>query len=96
MPREPLDAVENPPKETPCQVALGQLKHEVPSMPDEVPAGLEQPLLDVTAPLSRLGFFTSQNSCKYSWHLIRLNRYTAYRATVGSRGAAPRWGRDKE
>jgi hypothetical protein len=24
MPREPLDAVENPPKEAPCQVALGQ------------------------------------------------------------------------
>jgi hypothetical protein len=46
MPREPLDAVENPPKEAPRQVALGQLEHEVPSMPDEAPAGLEQPLLE--------------------------------------------------
>ncbi len=46
MPREPLDAVENPPKEAPCQVALGQLEHEVPSMPDEAPAGLEQPRLE--------------------------------------------------
>jgi hypothetical protein len=45
MPREPLDAVENPPKEAPCQVALGQLEHEAPSMPDEAP-GLEQPLLE--------------------------------------------------
>ena len=30
---EPLDAVENPPKEAPCQVALGRLEHEVPSVP---------------------------------------------------------------
>jgi hypothetical protein len=41
----PLDAVENPPKEAPCQVALGRLEHEVPSMPDEAPAGLEPPLM---------------------------------------------------
>jgi len=46
MPREPFDAVENRPKEVPCQGALGLLKHEVPSMPDEAPAGLEQPLLE--------------------------------------------------
>jgi hypothetical protein len=39
-----LDALENLPKEAPRQVALGQLGHEVPRMPDEVPAGLEQPL----------------------------------------------------
>jgi hypothetical protein len=46
MLREPLDAVENPPKEAPCQVALGRLEHELPSIPDEAPAGLEQPLLE--------------------------------------------------
>jgi hypothetical protein len=46
MPRESLDALENLPKERRCQVALGQLHDEVPRMPDEAPAGLEQPLLD--------------------------------------------------
>ena len=30
----------------PRQVALGQLKDEVPRMPDEAPAGLEEPLLE--------------------------------------------------
>ena len=47
MPREPLDAVENLPKEAPRQVALGQLEHEEPSMPDKAPASLEQPLLEI-------------------------------------------------
>ncbi len=28
------------------QVALGQLEHEVPRMPDQPPAGLEEPLLE--------------------------------------------------
>jgi hypothetical protein len=46
MPRESLDAPDNLPKETPCQVAFGQLEDEVPRMPDEAPAGLEQPLLE--------------------------------------------------
>jgi len=46
MPREPLDARENLPKEEPCQVAFGKLEHEVPSVPNEAPAGLEQPLLE--------------------------------------------------
>jgi hypothetical protein len=45
MPRESLDALENLPKEAPGQVALGQLEDKVPRMPDEAPAGLEQPLL---------------------------------------------------
>ena len=45
MRREPLDAPENLPKERRRQVALGQLQDEVPSMPDEAPAGLEHPLL---------------------------------------------------
>ena len=45
MPREPLDAAENLPEEAPCQVALGQLQDEVSGVPDEAPAGLEQPLL---------------------------------------------------
>jgi hypothetical protein len=34
MPREPLDAPEDLPKETPSQVAFGQLENEVPGMPD--------------------------------------------------------------
>ena len=40
MPRESLDAPEDLPKEAPCQVALGQLKDEVPGMPDEASARL--------------------------------------------------------
>jgi hypothetical protein len=36
---------ENLSKETPCQVALGQLENEVSRMPDETLAGLEQALL---------------------------------------------------
>ncbi|HEV2054093.1 MAG TPA: hypothetical protein VGV06_02845 [Methylomirabilota bacterium] len=47
MPRESLDAPEDLLKQAPRQVAFGQLEHEVPSMPDEAPAGLEQPLLKV-------------------------------------------------
>jgi hypothetical protein len=43
--RQPLDAPEDLPKETPGQVTFGQLEHEVPRMPDEASAGLEQPLL---------------------------------------------------
>ncbi len=38
---------ENLPKEAPCQVVLGQLEHEVPRVPDQPPAGLEEPLLQV-------------------------------------------------
>lgn len=45
MPREPLDAPEDLPKEASCQVAFGQLEGEVPRMPDEGPAGFEQPPL---------------------------------------------------
>jgi len=45
MPSESLDAPENLPKEAPRQVALGQLEHEIPRMPDQPPAGLEQALL---------------------------------------------------
>ncbi len=44
MPRESLDAPDNLPKQALCQVALGQLEHEVPCMPDQPPAGLEEPL----------------------------------------------------
>src|SRR6266446_7664496 len=44
-PRESLDAPENLPKERRRQVALRQLQGEVPGVPNEPPAGLEQPLL---------------------------------------------------
>ena len=46
MPCQPLDAPENLSKEAPRQAALGQQEDEVPRMPDQAPAGLEQPLLE--------------------------------------------------
>jgi hypothetical protein len=46
VPREPLDALENLPKEAPRQVAFGELQGEVPGMSDEPRAGLEEPLLE--------------------------------------------------
>ncbi len=46
MPGEPLDAPEDLPKEGSGQVTLGKLEHEVPRMPDQAPAGLEEPLLE--------------------------------------------------
>jgi hypothetical protein len=46
VPRESLDTPENLSKEAPRQVALGQLEHEGPRMPDQPPAGLEEPLLE--------------------------------------------------
>ena len=45
MPRELLNAPEYLPKESRRQVALGQLQDEVPSVPNEAAAGLEQSLL---------------------------------------------------
>jgi hypothetical protein len=41
MPRQPLDARENLAKEGRCQVTFGELQHEVPSVSDQPPAGLE-------------------------------------------------------
>jgi hypothetical protein len=46
MPRESPNAAENLPKEAPGQVTFGELEDEVPSVPNEAPAGLEQPLLE--------------------------------------------------
>jgi hypothetical protein len=40
MPREPLDAPEDLPKQALRQVAFGQLENPVPRMPEEAPAGL--------------------------------------------------------
>jgi hypothetical protein len=45
VPRESLDAPEDPPKQVPCQGALGELEHEIPGMSNQAPACLEQPLL---------------------------------------------------
>ncbi len=45
MPRESFDAPENLPNESRCQVVLRRLQDEVSGMPDEAPAGLDQPLL---------------------------------------------------
>ena len=44
--REAPDAPEDLLKEAPGQVTFGQLEDEVPSVPNEAPAGLEQPLLE--------------------------------------------------
>ena len=44
VPRESLDTRENLTKQALCQVAFGQLEDEVAGMPDEAPAGLEEPL----------------------------------------------------
>jgi hypothetical protein len=41
-----LDALENLPKERPGQVIFGELQREVPRVPDQPPARLEQPLLE--------------------------------------------------
>jgi hypothetical protein len=46
VPGESLDAPENLPKEGPRQVAFGHLQDEVPGMPNEAPAGLEEPSLE--------------------------------------------------
>src|SRR6266851_2690793 len=46
VPRESLDAAENLPKEASRQVAFGESQGEVPGMPDEASARLEQPLLE--------------------------------------------------
>jgi serine/threonine protein kinase len=46
VPREPLDALDNLPKEAPRQVAFGQLQGEVPGISDEPRACLEEPLLE--------------------------------------------------
>ena len=46
VPPQPLDALENLPKERPGQVAFGELQREVPRVPNEASAGLEEPLLE--------------------------------------------------
>jgi len=45
VPCEPLDACDVLPEQGSCQVAFGQLEDEVPGVPNEAPAGLEQALL---------------------------------------------------
>ena len=46
MPREPPDAADDLRKQTLSQLVFGPLKNEVPGMPNEAPAGLEEPLLE--------------------------------------------------
>jgi len=45
VPRESLDAPNNLSEEAPRQVAFRELQDEVPGMPNEAPAGLEESLL---------------------------------------------------
>src|SRR2546422_5758615 len=46
IPCEPLDAPDDLRKQALSQLAFGQLQDEVPGMPDEASAGLEQALLE--------------------------------------------------
>jgi len=46
VPPQALDALENLSKERPGQVTFGELQREVPRVPDQPPARLEEPLLD--------------------------------------------------
>jgi hypothetical protein len=46
MPRQSLDAPEDLPKQAVRQVTFGKRQGEVPGMPDEASAGLEEPLLE--------------------------------------------------
>src|SRR5262249_21847559 len=46
VPRQPLDACDDLPKQRPCQITFGELQGEVSGMPDQAPAGLEEPLLE--------------------------------------------------
>src|SRR5258708_4050646 len=46
VPRQPLEGAEDLRKEAAGQGVLGQREHEVSSVPNEAPAGLEQPLLE--------------------------------------------------
>ncbi len=46
MPRKSLNPRHDVPEQGPRQVAFGELQGEVPGMPDEAPARLEQPLLE--------------------------------------------------
>jgi hypothetical protein len=46
VPRELLDARDDLPKQRPSQVTFGELQSEVPGMPDEAAARLEEPLLE--------------------------------------------------
>ncbi len=63
MPRVPLDALENLPKEAPRQVAFGELQGEVPGVPDEPRAGLEEPLLETFSGACQAIFFCGCRSC---------------------------------
>jgi len=45
MPRQLRDAPENLAKQRPCQVTFRELQGEIPGVPDQPPARLEQPLL---------------------------------------------------
>jgi hypothetical protein len=49
VPAESLDARHDLPEQKACQVAFHELKREVPGMPDEPAAGLEEPLLEARA-----------------------------------------------
>src|SRR5713101_6122578 len=53
VPCEALDAPDNLSKKSRRQVALRQLQDEVPRVPNEAPAGLEQPLLETREMLPR-------------------------------------------
>ena len=97
VPCESFDASENLPKEGPRQVAFGQLQDEVPGMPNEAPAGLEEPLLEtqnsMRAPSSttRFGGMLKKSVAALALRAMKLNRRFRHRII----GAGP-VGRSRE
>src|SRR5438132_1152477 len=87
----------NLPKEGPRQVAFGHLKDEVPGMPNEAPAGLEEPLLktqnSMRAPSSttRFGGMLKKSVAALALRAMKLNRRFRHRII----GAGP-VGRSRE
>ena len=63
MPPESRGAPEDLPKERRCQVAFGELQGEVPGMPDEASARLEQPLLETFSGACQAIYFCGCRSC---------------------------------
>jgi hypothetical protein len=85
MPRAPLDTPEDLPKEALRQVAFGQLEDEVPRMPDQAAAGLEQPLLQARQRPSLNGKGERASSDSTSAVIPVIGVWSAISVVAGSR-----------
>jgi hypothetical protein len=93
VPRKSLDAAKNLPKEAPRQVALGQLEHEVPRMPDQPPAGLEESLLETRQGLALDGDRQNEPRTSFArnrWQESRV-QWVASLPSLIHCSAVPRW-----